>query len=315
MRVREAQGEESAAKRSKQAHAPNQVTPIWMEPPQWLYLPASGIMGGMRLQEGTVQGVGVHGGSGAGDQTAAAALISGRGLSPGREGGAIVHSDVSASAARASRRRDGEEKLRGANAAISISLSDHAERVSLKAQRIKDGIWPIGEAAAVPAREKLAALRERVRARAAGISGSSSTARSRPAASAPQLRGHDGCGTAMDISTASKGGDLVRNRGEGRQLVNELPLDLRTLQTIEVSQIHSASGFGDEAGGASTSDTGFAADGSRAADGVQWSAGGGVSQQGSGGGVGSSGTAIRTARALAASHTAWHTVVTEAAPQ
>ncbi len=285
-----------------------------MEPPQWLYLPAAGIMGGMRMQDSTVRSVGLHGGSGVGAHTAAAALISGRGLSPGREGDAIDRGGASASAARAGRRRDSEERLREANAAIRISLNDHAERVLQKAQRIRDGAWPTGEAVAVPAREKLAAIRDRVRARAAGASSSSSAIRDQPAASAMTMRGHDGCVSAVGTSPAGDDDDLVRHRGKGRQLVNELALDLRSSRTIEVSQIHLTSELVEGAGGSSPSATGFAADGSQAADGVLRIAGGGAGKRGGGDDVGSAGSAARTARALAASHTAWHTTAADAAP-
>ncbi len=285
-----------------------------MEPPQWLYLPAAGILGGMRMQDNAERDVGLHGGSGAGAQTAAAALISGRSSSPGREGGAVDRGSASAAATRADRRRSGDERLRDANAAIRISLEDHAERVLRKAQRVRDGAGPAGEAAAVPAREKLAALRERVRARAAAASNSSSTTKDRPADSAMASRSSAGSPSAVGSPPVGHGDELVRHRGEGRQLDNELALDLRTSQTIEVSQIHLSSGLVEEAAGTSSNGTGFAADGSQVADGALSDVGGGASGQGSGDSAGSAGIAARTATACAASHTAWHTVAARAAP-
>ncbi len=184
----------------------------------------------------------------------------------------------------------------------------------MKAQRIKDGSWPFDGAAATPAREKLAALRERVRARAAGTLGSSSTAETRPLASVSNLCGRGGGDIPSESLPSNIGGDFVQHRGEREQLVNELPLDLRIRQTNEVSQMHSVSWLGGGAGGASTSAASFAAASGQAADCMQRIVGGEGSQQRGIDGAGLAGTAIRTAMTVAASHTAWHTDVAEAAP-
>ncbi len=253
----------------------------------------------------------MHGGSGVGDQTAAAALISGRGISPGRAGGAGDRGDAPVDVARAGKRRDKEERLRGAQASISISLNDHAERVSMKAQRIRDGTWPSAGPAAPSAKEKLAALRERVRARAAGALGA---AEARLHADDSDNRGQGGGGTPSDMLPLNIGGDDAQHRGKRQQLDDELHLELRVSQANEASQIHSGSRIGGGAGGACGDAAGGEAGSYQAAELTQRSAGWGGSQSRGAAAVGLAGTAIRTATTVAASLTAWHSDAAETTP-
>ncbi len=304
-------GERATAKRSRRDQGSGCQVPIWMEPPPWLYLPASGIVGGRQLRDGEDRhGPRVHGGSGAGHQTAAAALIRGRGRSPGRAGEADDGGEEHVGGGRISKRRDKEERLLGDHASISISLSDHAERVTLKAQRIREGTWPAGGPAEASAKEKLAALRERVRAKAARAA---EAAEARDQIGESALRAGGGGGGPSDTSYSAIGGDAAQHRGEREQLDHELPLELRLVQANEASQMHSTFHFGDRAGGAGDDELGGAAGSAQAAE-VAQRAEGWDEPSRSAGGAERAGVPMSTASAAAANFAAWHSNAAEETP-
>ncbi len=304
-------GDRAAAKRSRRDQGASRPTPIWMEPPPWLYLPAAGIVGGRQLRvEEDCRNSLLHGGSGVGQQTVAAALISGRGVSPGRERAAEDVGDETVRGARGTRRRDKEERLRDAHASISISLGDHAERVARKAQRAKDGGWPAADHNAASARERMDALRERVRAKALVAAGGGET---RLRFDASDRCGQGGGDWQSDGLAPALEGDNAQHRGDREQLDSELPLDLRIPQAIEASQIHSTSHLDREAGGVQGDGVG-GADGRRSVPAsARWPLGD-DSLAGGASGAAVAGEAIRTAAADAARFAAWHSNAADAPP-
>ncbi len=252
----------------------------------------------------------MHGGSGAGYQTVAAALISGRGISPGREVGTEDAGGGPVGGTPVGRRRDKEERLRDAQASISISLNDHAERVAMKAQRIRDGTWPSAVPNPTSAREKLDALRERIRAKALVAAGG---AEARRQDGASVRRGQGGGVWPSDVTAPALRGDDAQHRGEREQLEFELPLELRTSQANEASQMHSVSRLGGGAGGGQDDGFGGAGGRSQVAELARWPQGD-DSLAGGSGGAALPGEAIRTAAAVAASFAAWHSDAAGEAP-
>ncbi len=304
-------GERATAKRSRRDQAAGCQIPIWMEPPTWLYLPASGIVGGRHLRdEEDSYGPRVHGGSGVGNQTAAAAQIRGRGSSPGGAGGATDGGGEHVGDGRIGKGRDKGRRLLGDHASISISLSDHAERVRVKAQRIQEGTWPIGNTTEATAKERLAAIRERIRARASGAAEAEEARRLCGESALPDLAGGGGLPT---LAHSAIGGGADQHRGEREQLDHELPLELRSIQAIEASKMHLAFRIDARAGDAGDDALGGAAGSVQAAEVAQRAEGWGELSRSAGGAVRTGGT-TSTAAAAAANFAAWHSNAAEETP-
>ncbi len=152
-------------------------TPMWMRPPQWLYLPHLQAINQGAARLGTDDGgAPVHAASGGVDAAAAGAGIQGRGQALGRAGNdGVPISDAVASGCSGRIRGLREEPGRGAtagasraqelldarNASVRISLNDHAERVE-KRKRLASPLET-----RVSAADRMIALRRRLAERVA----------------------------------------------------------------------------------------------------------------------------------------------------
>ncbi len=219
--------------------------PIWLDPPSWLYLPHMGIGGGAcGIAEWRCQRDGLHGGSGAGQQTVAAAQIRGRGTSPGsggdaaRDYGTVSNGgdDGGDNVASGPRGKEDPKTKRGAggtgragradpHADIRVSLELHAERVAKKARLEKDEHNRTRETAA----HRIAALRERVRARAVA-----SNLEQRPAR---EEEGQGPAAVAIADEEVNRSSAVARSGPHTRKGVSVSPL-ANEWRTIEVPKIH-----------------------------------------------------------------------------
>ncbi len=231
------------------------TSPLWMSPPSWMYLPHLGIGAGEDLLAAQRDLLGgLHGGGDAGEQTVAAAQIRGRGASPGEEGEAGGRRPAERTRGGADG-RNGDHGLRrreaaaprrddgGADphAAIRISLDQHAERVAKRARVMSAVPQPAGSTAG----QRLAALRERVIARA--------TARNRGGEAAEALGGEaerrsretaERCpapalAVVGDVHLGAGDDGEPRGRGEGAN--GQLESEWRTSEVLKMHLLHATS--------------------------------------------------------------------------
>lgn len=226
-----------------------------MSPPSWMYLPHLGIGAGEDLLAAQRDLLGgLHGGGDAGEQTVAAAQIRGRGASPGEEGEAGGRRPAERTRGGADG-RNGDHGLRrreaaaprrddgGADphAAIRVSLDQHAERVAKRARVMSAVPQPAGSTAG----QRLAALRERVIARA--------TARNRGGEAAEALGGEaerrsretaERCpapalAVVGDVHLGAGDDGEPRGRGEGAN--GQLESEWRTSEVLKMHLLHATS--------------------------------------------------------------------------
>ncbi len=250
-------GDDGVARASKRrrVQGPEGARPIWLDPPHWLYLPHLGIGGGAHLEVQEQNQLGrVHGGSGVGQQTAAAVQIRGRIMPPGSSGAATnggvsddradesgeqVAADVACGRQEA-RTKHGSKKGVDPHASIRISLALHAERVAKRARLDADQGRHVGPTAA----QRIAAIRERVRARGdhrgadEGRAGAPSHAASRPT-----QEGERQPTTAIDEEEKRDPIDAASACGRQRSAegsISPLAVEWRTIEVPKIHFVHDA---------------------------------------------------------------------------